>query len=141
MVDMEASGFFPSASAFIPLENIYCLKLISDHLEDIKLDNPMIREKIEACLDAFMEVISSGSNLNSRSTPIAADDASILNKLCEVLKLTITQRHQLRDYATGYIIRHQKGLDLLRPYCKQTVKNKAERNRLFKTITHELQSK
>ena len=140
MVDMEASGFFPSASAFIPLENIYCLKLISDHLEDIKLDNPMIREKIETRMDALMGVINSGSKLNSRSTPIQGDDISILNQLCEVLKLTITQRHQLQDYATGYIIRHQKGLDLLHPYCKQTVKNKADRNRLFKKITHGLQS-
>ena len=140
MVDMEASGFFPSATAFIPLENVYCLKLISDHLEDLKLDNPMIREKIEACLDAFMVVISSASKLKSRPSPIAGNDASILNQLCEALKLTITQRHQLQDYAIGYIIRHQKSLDLLHPYCEQTVKNKTERNRLFKTITHALRS-
>lgn len=140
MVDMEASGFFSSATAFIPLENVYCLKLISDHLEDLKLDNSMIRENIDACMDAFMVVISSGSKLKSRPLPIAENDASILNQLCEVLKLTITQRHQLQDYAIGYIIRHKKSLDFLRPYFEQTVKNKTERNRLFKTIAHALRS-
>ena len=140
MVDMEASGFFTSASTFIPLENIFCLKLVSDHLEDIKLDNPTIREKIETCLDPFLGVINSASKLTARSIPIAGNDASILIQLSDALKLTATQRHQLQECATGYIIRRQKGLDRLRPFLKHTVKNKTERNRLLKTIKDDLLS-
>ena len=140
MVDMEASGFFTASTTFIPLENVYCLKLISDHLEDLKLDPHMVREKIEACLDTFIVFINSGSKSTSRTLPIAANDASILKQLCEVLNLTITQQHQLRDHAIGYMIRHKTNLDFLSPYFKQEVKDKAERSQLMKIISHELRA-
>ena len=100
----------------------------------------MVREKIEACLDTFIVFINSGSKSTSRTLPIAANDASILKQLCEVLNLTITQQHQLRYHAIGYMIRHKTNLDFLSPYFKQEVKDKAERSQLMKIISHELRA-
>lgn len=140
MVDMEASGFFPAASAFTPLENIYCLKMVSDHLENKRLDITAVRVWIENCRDSIMSLFNSASKLNSRPVRFDGKETSILIQLCETLKLTITQSHKLQEYATGFIIRHQKGLDNLLPFFTRPVKNKTERNRLFKLIIDELLS-
>ncbi len=138
MVDMEASGFFMAASTLIPLQNILCLKLISDHLEGGKINKSLIREKIEGCLEPFAFILDLTVILNSRPSLMSRDDASLLTQLGASLKLTTTQRHQLKDWAEGYIVRQRHGLDGLESYLKSKVKNKAERNRVLESIKHEL---
>lgn len=56
LVDMEAAGFFETASRLLPGGQRFCLKIVSDHLENTRLSRSFVSGLIEQNLpkvDAF----------------------------------------------------------------------------------------
>ena len=138
LVDMEGSGFFMAASAFLGPERIICLKLVSDHLEGNRLDKDLLSAFIESQLPQIESCLDACDALAGPPPALNPEDATLLAALRPRLRLTTTQSHQLRDWATAYAIRRRRDLTILKPYLEQTVNNKAERNRLLAAIKDEL---
>ncbi len=138
LVDMEGSGFFTAAATFLGPEHIICLKLVSDHLEGNRLDKGLLSAFIESQLPQIESCLDACDALAGPPPALNPEDAALLAALRLRLRLTATQSHQLRDWATAYAIRHRRDLTILKPHLEQTVNNKAERNRLLETIKDEL---
>ncbi len=57
-VDMEASGFFVGASKFLPQEKIFAIKVVSDHLENKKLEPSFIEEIVFQKIGYIQDLIN-----------------------------------------------------------------------------------
>ena len=51
LVDMEASGYYEAASNFLSASQIYCIKVVSDHLDDQKISKQFVSDLILQNLD------------------------------------------------------------------------------------------
>ncbi len=139
LVDMEGSGFFTAAAAFLPVPRIICLKLVSDHLEKAPMDKSTMISLVESRIKEIAHVLQLSENLcHEKTDPLLPADDALLNELAMSLRLTATQRHQLRDWARGHILRKNVNLDIIRPFLTQKADNKASRNRIFEAIKNEL---
>ncbi|MDD3840292.1 MAG: hypothetical protein PHP06_06925 [Clostridia bacterium] len=135
-VDMEGSGFFQAASHYLGPHSIYVIKILSDFLNETKLDRDFIRQMIESKLYQIETVlydikkmleISEKQLLNQKEQKLISDIKNNLN-------LTVSQKHLLDDIASQYKIRTNKSLDFLEEYSCKRVTTKHERNKLFGQI-------
>lgn len=139
LADMEGSGFFSAAAAFLPPACIVCLKLVSDHLEGAKLDKLKMTSLLESRVQEVADVIQLCKNLiQPDDDPLRLENRLFLGELAKSLRLTATQQHQLFDWARGYVIRSGNNLDSFQPYLSRQFSGKASRNRILESIKHEL---
>ena len=138
LVDMEGSGFFAATSTFLGPERIFCLKLVSDHLEGRRLDKDRLSELIDAKLPKILSLLDICDALIPHRLGFKPEEEDLVTALCNRLRLTVTQTHQLRDWARAYVIRHKQGLDVLKPHLEQTANTTNERNRALAVIKDEL---
>ena len=139
LVDMEGSGFFSAAATFLPVDCIVCLKMVSDHLEDKKLDKSRMTSLIEARLKDIAHVVNlCDSLIEADRDPLKLENRLFLGELAKSLRLTATQQHQLFDWSRSYVIRTGNNLDSIRPFLSRQFSSKASRNRILESIKHEL---
>ena len=62
LVDMESEGFFKSSTKFLPLENIFILKIVSDNLVCFRPDNSFMKKIISPHLEKIIFFIDSLKN-------------------------------------------------------------------------------
>ena len=96
LVDMEASGVWQAASAFLPPHRIAVVKVVSDHLESGDLD---VKQVAEWLVTAVAQValwwrVGSPKRPALPAIPSALHEA--LLRISTDLQLTTTQHHQLR---------------------------------------------
>ncbi len=106
LADMEASGFIESASLFFKAHNIYCLKIISDHLESKRIDTSLITHLVEqngVSIKCFIESIRKFA-LDSSVCKHSLDesDRHMLGILADKLRLTFSQKVMLEKSALAY---------------------------------------
>lgn len=130
LFEMEAAGFFQAASLFLPLQNIQVLKMVSDHLEGQLLDKAKLENQLTSHLPAIEEYCTSLGELPSTAIPQLDDVAKqFLDHTVEVLSLTETQRHQLKNALLAFSInRDVKELKAFEQYFEPKPKHKQERN-------------
>ncbi len=139
LADMEGSGFFSAAATFLPVDCIVCLKMVSDHLEDKRLDKSGMTSLIEARLEDIAHVVNMCESLIEKDRdPLKLENRLFLGELAKSLRLTATQQHQLFDWSRGYVIRTGNNLDFIRPFLSRQFSSKASRNRILESIKHEL---
>ncbi len=94
LVEMEAAGFYASASHFSTHELIHCMKVVSDNRNEKKLDSRSVTEMITIHFDAVGSVVHSLLKLseNLRKRLIVP---SQLDHFLRRWKFTVTQTHQL----------------------------------------------
>ena len=131
LVDMEASGFFEAAARFLPPERIICAKLVSDHLEEGRLSARGLERLIEARTAELEQIIEGAGRLRVRAFRFTGADRRILENLRDSLSLTVTQCHQLDDWARGYCIRNETQLASIGSQLPKEARTKRERNRTF----------
>ena len=134
LVDMEASGFFQAAASFLPPDRILCAKLASDHLEERRLSKQRLEPLLENRVGDLERILAQAEQLSIEPFRFAEADIAILKSLKEALSLTVTQVHQLGDWARGYCIRNDTGLAILKPFLKQPCNTKQERNEILKVV-------
>ncbi len=134
MVDMEASGFFQAATKILPLERIHCLKLVSDYLEARKLKAKAIEVLVEARVGEIERVLSNGRIPVDRPPRFDSQDSQFLKRIEKSLRLTVTQRNQLQDWALGHLMRNGAGLEKLESFALRSTTNKRERSEALAAI-------
>lgn len=135
LVDMEASGFFEAASRFLSPDRIYCLKIISDHLECGTLSKDLADSLIGKNLPKIEEFIVNYATLDRGSAEvISAPDLELLIKLKSHLKLTVTQSLELRKLAHGFIARGGESLAALQKFLSNKISNKEDGKRALSEI-------
>ena len=131
LVDMEASGFFEAAARFLPPERIICVKLVSDHLEEGRLSARGLEGMVEARTVELAQIVESARRLQVRGFHFSRTDRRILENLKDSLSLTVTQCHQLDNWARSYCIRKETQLASMRSQLPTEAGTKRERNRTF----------
>lgn len=135
LVDMEASGFFQSASVFLAPDKIATLKIVSDYLELDHITREFVAELVQKKLPEIDGFIQRFSAAQSKSDEVFTDEENILlGKLINHLRLTTTQIHQLRDWATAYKIASKKEITFLSEFLHAGIRNKNERQSAFKRV-------
>lgn len=134
LVDMEASGFFEAAARFLPPERIACAKLVSDHLEKGRLKVRGLEPLIEARIGDLEHVVEEARRLRVPRFRFARADQQILEDLRDSLSLTVTQCHQLDEWARGYCIRNETELASIRSELPKEAGTKRERNSRFRQL-------
>ncbi len=135
LVDMEAAGFMEAASMFFASHNIYCLKVVSDHLEGERITPGFVSGLVEQNLDSLSHLVESAAALShSNNDVLTAEDMDIIEKISLNLNLTVTLRHQLKNLAVHYKIRSKGDLGLLKSFEDISTNKKDERKRYFESI-------
>lgn len=102
VVDMEGSGFFEAASKFLPPDRLALLKWVSDpltgsiHLEETSND---YMNSIQPALEFIREWPLPCISENKAGSNGLADEVELR------LRLTRTQTHYIRKWASGFIAR------------------------------------
>lgn len=134
-VDMEAAGFMEAASAFFPSHNIYCLKVVSDHLEGARLTTSQVSQLISSNLTHMDRLFSNASAIAETETaPLSDDEQELLEVIGSNFKLTATMKHQLKSLAVHYKLNCKKNLDVLDSFKTTAVNTKEERKKQFDSI-------
>ena len=94
LVEMEAVGFYATASDFSTHELIHCLKVVSDNRREKKLDGKSVSELITAQLAAVESVVQSILQLSAELGKRRVVPRQLKDFL-EQWKFTVTQSHQL----------------------------------------------
>lgn len=104
LVDMEASGFFEAARAFLAPHRIACLKIVSDHLDGKRLDAGFVEELVSRHakkVERFIE--RSLSALATAAGETQADVERWVSGVSARLRLTASQKKMLGDWATAHL--------------------------------------
>lgn len=97
LIDMEAYGFITAANSFVSLEQIHCLKIVSDHDSQSqasvspKLATGLIQAQLENIVTLIDELISLSDLLTTHQQTV---DVAIFTQRWH---FTNTQQHQLAE--------------------------------------------
>jgi len=135
LVDMEASGFFETASLFLGPHRIVCLKIVSDHLEGKRLKRSEIRSLVASHAhtigDFAQRMIAS---CDSDSPPYTEAEAKWMDAVGFDLRLTVSQKHMLKDWVLAHRLKTEDPLPDLKEDLQLRPQTKAERNTRFEEI-------
>lgn len=101
LIDMEGSGFFEAARAFIGPDRIALLKWVSDHLSET-LDREAVAMAYGNTLDPVLSFIR---DWPAGEKEDAEHEDPLVGEILRRLRLTETQVHYLRDWIGGYLDR------------------------------------
>ena len=91
LVDMEASGFFESASYFFPAHAIQVIKVVSDNADTNTLD----KGKVEEILENLVGAVSQASFNVENSIGLSKDEEKAIQEFLEYYTFSVTQQ---RDF-------------------------------------------
>ena len=129
MADMEASGFFQAATKVLPVERIHCLKLVWDYLEARELEAEAVEDLVEARVGEIERILANGRLPVGNRRHFDPQDTQILSGIERNLRLTVTQRFQLHDWALGFVMRNKTSLQRLESFALKTPANRRERGK------------
>lgn len=98
LIDMEASGFFPTAAKLVGHDQVHLLKVISDNHENpiANINAHKVTQLIENKLDVIMEFIQRSKELSLNETRLLPDD-ELFNAITQQWHFTNYQQHQLSN--------------------------------------------
>lgn len=140
VVDMEASGFAEAAWRFLSTGRIGCLKVVSDHLEPGAFNPATGTRLVEQAADRFSGYLEAHlAILDAHPPPFTSAEEEALRGVGEALRLTFTQKGQLREKAL--IFKVSRGGDLvptLAPFAQLSPASKSESRARFAEIDQRL---
>lgn len=122
LVDMEAFGFFTASKKFFSSDKIRVVKIVSDHFKKIEYSkneefSNAISFRIQNSLPDIFSILSIPA-FQGNDIQLLTEETSVLLQICEILRLSETERIQLKDWMIGYKIRTgnspELGLNILK---------------------------
>ncbi|MFT5127089.1 MAG: adenosylhomocysteine nucleosidase [Rhodothermales bacterium] len=114
VVDMEAFGFYEAASLSWPTHRIGVLKVVSDHLAPERCQPAIVEGLIAGRIAEFADYGRALLKLPlSSRCPLDEDVLARMAAVGEALKLSATQRQQLRDATVACDVRNPEKLAAL----------------------------
>ncbi len=128
LFDMEASGFFSTATRFSSAEFIHCLKIVSDNQDQQPgFDKAVISAQINQHIDSIDKFAKKLEMLNQQSINLKISDTD-WHSILDRARFSMTQQAQLktvlgfllnRDFDAETLIRQVSGLSSSRDILKQ----------------------
>jgi adenosylhomocysteine nucleosidase len=138
LVDMEAFGFYEAASLHWPTHKIGVLKVVSDHLAPERCQPTTVEQLLKSRVAEFAGYGRGLLELPMSSRPpLDAALAEHLAAVADQLRLSATQRQQLRDATIACAVRNPAGLAALRP-AEERPRNKHQRAQLLGALIRKL---
>lgn len=135
LIDMEASGFFQSAAMFVESHQIYCFKIVSDHLELSNLSKDFISGLIKDRISEIDRIVSQVSLFHAPEPDLLGkEDMELITKIGFNLKLTQSQHHQLSDLIRSAKVRKKYEAAKIIPFTTVEIKTKNENKNAFNRI-------
>lgn len=98
LIDMEASSIYQAATYFIKPHQIIFFKIISDHLEDIKLSKEDIENLISPYVNPLIEWVKTiSSTILISNNTFSAEEIQLYEGLIKDLRLSMTMQAQLKQ--------------------------------------------
>ena len=138
LVDMEAFGFYEAAALYWPAHRIAVLKVVSDHLAPERCQPTAVERLVAGRVVEFATHAEAllGMALSNQS-PLDADLLERLDVVGLALKLSATQRQQLRDATVACGVRNPQALTAL-VLPEEPPRNKHERARMLGMLVQSL---
>lgn len=125
IVDMEASGFFESASHFFTVNNIHLVKIVSDQQDTTILSSTFIENLINEHVDNITPLVQQKKIENGNV--FSPQDQEYIQQLLSKLYFTVTQERELRKLLWSLQIQKEKSLEeIISPFpftSEQNTKN------------------
>ena len=141
LVDMEASGFYQAASMFVETQCIYCLKIVSDHLELSHISKEFVSDivhqnatKVEKFFDLVMKFHLTEPAL------MTTEEQNSIDTISGNLNLTAVQSDRFSAWCRSAKVRGQDLAAQLKPYLSVKYNTKSENKDAFERIRQALHS-
>jgi hypothetical protein len=103
LVDMESEGFFKSATKFLPLENIFLIKVVSDNFVCFLPDDKFLNILFEPHIENIVSFIDSLQNEEKKLF-----NENYLNNLVKKYNLSFSQKEILKNRIIYYNLNNFK---------------------------------
>jgi len=141
LVDMEAAAIFEIAVQFIPTHCLVFLKIVSDYMDEVLDSSEHVLPIMKNNLSKFDSIITLMQNSELVRTPLLnGQNKRLLTDLNNILKLTETQKHQLKNKIECYIAIKNDDISFLSNYLHVEINSKQERSKIFYEICTKLSS-
>lgn len=136
--DMEASGFYIAASAFIYQHNIHIIKIISDYM-DGKIDNNLIKKNINDKAKPIIKwIIKRADNEDENMLILNHFESDLIKDIAQNLKISLTMKYELIKLSKNYKIRNKEVMNILNNYKDIKCREKKEGKKNFEEIRQKL---
>lgn len=122
LIDMEASGIYKAASIFFKQHNIIFIKIVSDYCNITNICSEYITKIIEQNIRNIFQILNNfQSTLVDNTINFSDKEQSLINKLANNLKLSVTMLYQLKQILLYYKLKTNIDLsDMLIQYIEDT---------------------
>ncbi len=139
LVDMEASGFYSAANAFVGPHAIGCIKVVSDLLEVGRLQVGDIEKWMSVHADGIISHLRSMTHLvEDGADGLGKTDLRWLEVASSRLRLTASQQKILKETVIRYRTRTDRLLVDIDAVCADTVKTKDHGKKALATLLQRL---
>lgn len=141
IVDMEASGFYQAASMFVETQRIYCLKIVSDHLELSHISKEFVSDivrqnapRLGKFFDHVMKFHLTEPDL------LTAEEQKSIETISANLNLTAVQSDRFSAWCRSAKVKGQDLAAQLKPFLSIKYKAKSENKNALERIRQALHS-
>ncbi len=139
LVDMEASGFCQAASTFLPPHRVGIVKIVSDFLAFDQLTQQLIEGLIATRVPQIIPIIDAYESLGiAKSDVLTEEDQGALSGVGAALRLTVTQREQLQQWARTGKLENGGELPDVSRFAGLDVSTKADGKKYFAELRQHL---
>lgn len=137
-IDMEAYGFFQTASIFFKRDKIIVLKIISDILKENAEDRVLIDFKDENLFkESYQNIYNFLANFinipNKNKNDFTNNEQELIKKILENLKLSDTMTYEFFNILKYLKIKY-RNMDILKKYENIEVNSKIQGKKIFEEI-------
>lgn len=134
LCDMESSGFFQAASKYLPSHLIQLVKIVSDNLNDAHIQKDMIEDIINQSIPLIDDYIKNMKSAFAKEPFLNDDEKCIINRVNMSLKLTESEKADLKKHIISYKIRNGNIADELKFFAAGEVKTKNDSKKQFRKL-------
>ncbi|MCP4678928.1 MAG: hypothetical protein GY854_26255 [Deltaproteobacteria bacterium] len=139
LVDMEASGFYSAANAFVGPHAIGCIKVVSDLLQVSRLQIGDIEKWMASHVDGIVQHLRSMTRLIKAGVDnLGKLEREWLEVASSRLRLTVSQRKMLKETVIRYRVQTDAPLVEIDSVCKGTVETKEQGKKALATLRQRL---
>lgn len=139
LIDMEAYGAFKAASVFLPLQNIYILKIVSDYIDTSSISKNDVTQYMAGSAPIIINFMDDIKKVFPRRKDMfSQNEYSLLNDIAVNLKLSECMKTEFNKLSKQYKIRHGNIDQILEPYLKIICKSKNEGKIYFAKLKSKL---
>lgn len=137
-VDMEGAAAFRSALFFLPIQNIFCIKIVSDYIDKTSIKPAYVSEivmKNVPSIISFLKAIE--ENILSEGSVLNFHEQEIINLISNNLSFSIYMKNEFEKLCLGYKIR-KENLNIINTYTNIEAKSKLEGKTYYEELKHKL---